>query len=238
MQAHPALTSEIWPRQIANRIEQGKSVVVLVPVTERDPLDPGLSEEERCRAQGFGHEAGRNAFVTGRILLRRVLSEFVPEPRVETGPHGKPYCVRTEAPEFNLSHAAGGIAAVFSRKGPVGVDLEGTERAPKSISRLAERVFSPEERKLVTRNPDLFLALWTRKEAVLKTMGTGFSAGASDLDAESVARENAWSLCSFRRDRWTGAVCAPVASSPVLVLDGNSTDFPLSDDPSLIEYRA
>ena len=69
--------------------------------------------------------------------------------------------------------------------GPVGVDLEMAGRKVDA-ARLAGRVFTPGEQAALqlaagdeTASQGVFLDCWTRKEALLKALGTGFAGGAS-----------------------------------------------------------
>ena len=98
----------------------------------------------------------------------------------EKGPRGKPRLSRTLAPlEFNLSHSGqlGLIAATRDRS--VGVDVEQV-RYLSDLLELADQHFSPQERTGLRSLPPgergtAFFRCWTRKEAVIKACGGGFS---------------------------------------------------------------
>ena len=95
--------------------------------------------------------------------------------------HGKPYLrikneklkiKNHELPYFNISHCKEGIAVVVDAH-PVGIDIEGIRRADRE---LIERTMNEKEQAEIFSARDsnrCFTRLWTRKEAVLKCIGTG-----------------------------------------------------------------
>jgi 4'-phosphopantetheinyl transferase len=153
------------------------------------PLAALLDGAETARAAGIADGAARRRFIVSRGLLRQVLaarSGVAPnEFTVGVGAHGKPVVVDGAASgsQFNLSHA-GGWWLLATADSPVGVDLEMADRAVDA-ARLAARVFTPgEQAALQLAGADaaatraVFLDCWTRKEALLKAIGTGFAGGA------------------------------------------------------------
>ena len=148
-----------------------------------------LDAAEATRAAAIGDADARRRFVVSRGLLRQVLaaqSGVAPnEFALAVGAHGKPVVADAAAPDlhFNLSHA-GGWWLLALTDSPVGVDLEMADRVVDA-ARLAVRVFTPgEEAALQLAGTDpaavraVFLDCWTRKEALLKALGTGFAGGA------------------------------------------------------------
>jgi len=138
-----------------------------------------LDDEERERAARFRVEGARRRFVTGRVMLRRVLSHATgvsPEHLCFAfGAHGKPRLV-DGGPCFNLAHSGDAVVLAVAED-EVGVDVE--ELRPLStMDRLARRICTPRE---LAELPDLgagarsaaLLRLWTAKEAVLKALGSG-----------------------------------------------------------------
>ncbi len=96
-----------------------------------------------------------------------------------TEKHGKPRLdtpgVDT-SPHFNLTHSGGFVALAISDD-EVGIDIENL-RPVTTAERLAQRFFSPEERKHVFEldgeaRDRAFLRIWTQKEAYLKATGLG-----------------------------------------------------------------
>lgn len=151
-----------------------------------------LDAADATRAAALGDGDARRRFVVSRGLLRQVLAaqsgvapnEFV----LAVGAHGKPVVADAVAPvlHFNLSHA-GGWWLLATTDGPVGVDLEMADRVVDA-ARLADRVLTPGERAALRLAGDddaatraVFLDCWTRKEALLKALGTGFAGGAKSF---------------------------------------------------------
>lgn len=112
-------------------------------------------------------------------------------PDIARSERGKPYAPALADVDFNLSHAGHLALIAIARAQPLGVDLEGAERAIR-VEALARRFFAKPEADALDalpaeRRPEAFLRLWTCKEAVLKALGVGISFGldrvAFSLDA-------------------------------------------------------
>ncbi len=119
--------------------------------------DDLLTPEERACAACMLHPLRRAQFAAGHALLHRVRAR-----------HGMPLSA-------SLSHSAQWILVAAVRSGPVGVDVE-TMRTDRSLDRLSERFFVPEEHHWLMQFPavergHLFYALWTAKEALFKALG-------------------------------------------------------------------
>jgi len=198
------------------QLRSGRAVGVFRSLAETLEGVEILSDEERKRGEAFIHPISQKAFFMGRVLLRQVLREFVDEVILEIGPHGKPRCRSSDAPAFNLSHTTDGILAVFSPHGPVGADMEPLNRQPKNPDRLAQKVFTDKERQRLAAGERDFLSLWTRKESVLKAMGTGFAGGAGTLETDEHVLRSGWRIEEFRLGNMQGAVCLPRSVTLVL----------------------
>ncbi|MBU8974945.1 MULTISPECIES: 4'-phosphopantetheinyl transferase superfamily protein [unclassified Lysobacter] len=125
----------------------------------------------------------------------------------------------------SLSHADGVAAFALCAAGPVGVDIEAAFRAAE-LPGIAASVCHPDEWQSLAGFPEpacsrALLALWVRKEALLKAEGIGLAREMSSFHAAAGAefllaghaREPA--ACSVRLamldvgERWTAAVAAP-----------------------------
>ncbi|MGY1409884.1 MULTISPECIES: 4'-phosphopantetheinyl transferase family protein [unclassified Luteimonas] len=116
------------------------------------------------------------AYALHRLLLSQVLgcgSGDVPLVRDAKG------CPRLRDDRLftSLSHAGQRVAIAIAGAGPIGIDVEPASRAP-DMPELAERVAHPEElRELAYLAPgalgEALLAMWVRKEALLKAAGIG-----------------------------------------------------------------
>lgn len=108
-------------------------------------------------------------------------------------PSGRP-CLSPPYPELGVSLARRGglMLAAMSPTAAVGVDLEpGLADRGLDPVRLARDHFSRGEARAISELPpaaarDLFLRLWTAKEAVLKTTGRGVFDGVGEPDLADV----------------------------------------------------
>jgi len=147
-----------------------------------------LAEDERERAARFRFETHRRRFIAGRVALRQVLGGCLgvaaKAVAFQYGDHGRPelappfdgYGLR-----FNASHSdrLGVVAMVRDQR--IGVDVERI-RSLRDLERIAERTFSAGENRALRRLPvgqveAGFFHCWTRKEAVVKALGTGIYHG-------------------------------------------------------------
>ena len=139
-----------------------------------------LSPDERQRAARFTRDEPRRRFVVSRGALRTILGHHLGvAPRdvpLAYANNGKPELKAGEL-HFNLTHS-GELALVAVAKGcAVGVDLERV-RPVRQRDEIAGRYFAPAEIGAIleldeSQRTDAFLRCWTRKEAVLKVIGTG-----------------------------------------------------------------
>ena len=146
-----------------------------------------LSTEEHARAGRFVFDRDRRRFLASHAGLRHVLAQAVgmrPEMlNFCVGPHGKPRLTGAGAAlNFNMSHSADRALiglATDPTLGELGVDLE-VDHAVDDVWLLARAQFTPAEvSELRAVAPAWvhrhFLIGWTRKEACLKAVGSGFS---------------------------------------------------------------
>ncbi len=121
-----------------------------------------------CELQGrSGHEAGRALLAR---LYREQTGQALPEIRI--GEMGKPYFPDSTW-HFSISHTPKHAFCVLSENN-VGLDAEELDRPIRW--KLAERIFSPEERRQYDAAPDkvrAFLTFWVLKEAEAKLTGEG-----------------------------------------------------------------
>jgi 4'-phosphopantetheinyl transferase len=152
-----------------------------------------LDADERCRADRFRVEAGRQRFVAARAMLRRLLAGRLDVPpqsiRLATGPRGKPALAdpTAGAPHFNLAHS-GDLAAVALASRELGVDVEALRPFPRA-GRFAARFFAPSEQSWLLAKPEgerghAALKLWTFKEAYLKAVGSGIAIALASVEVD------------------------------------------------------
>lgn len=148
------------------------------------------ADEERRRAEAMSDAQQRQRFLASRLLLREQIATQVGDAcqslSLRILPHGKPVLRDVPGPQFNLAHTGAFWLLGMTAFNSVGVDLERV-RPLSHMSRLAQRVFSAGERDELESIKDesarqaAFFRGWTRKEAALKAIGTGFSRPASEL---------------------------------------------------------
>lgn len=199
-----------------------------------------LSAEEMRRADRFRFSLHRNRFILAHAASRHVLGMYsgCPASSIDFvfSPQGKPSLVNNHKGkiEFNLSHSEDlGVVAVSSGS-ILGIDVEQV-REMADWPQMASQFYSDAEIVAIERAPSnekstMFLRFWTRKEALLKAIGTGlqddlsrFCTAADDLDQVSIVQvpelpdaENtgAFTLSSFEFEGFVGALaaCGPVSS--------------------------
>lgn len=121
------------------------------------------------------------------------------------GRYGKPILPRCTFSQprryFNISHCSGWLALAQSRIGQVGIDVETLDpNLDLSLTATSRCLNSNERRwlaaKPVAERPGGFLLLWTRKEAILKAIGSGIACSLARVNSlQQVVR--GWRLRSF-----------------------------------------
>lgn len=136
-----------------------------------------LSVDELRRADRFVKSSDRSMYIVGRAGLRRILADYIglaaKAVKFEYGPHGKPFL--QNGPGFNLSHSGGRAALAVCSHAHPGLDIELVRPIEDAVAR---HHFSPVEyAELSCLQPSDwlqgFFRCWTRKEAVLKSLGHG-----------------------------------------------------------------
>lgn len=143
-----------------------------------------LSGAELERARSFVRDSDRRHFVASHAFLRRILGRYAAvapaEIRFEHGPWGKPRLSgvpETRPLEFSLSHSRGVVLVGLAMGQAIGIDVELIRRLD-DYDRLAQRFFALGEYRDLCALPEParlrgFFRYWTRKEAVVKALGTG-----------------------------------------------------------------
>jgi 4'-phosphopantetheinyl transferase len=155
-------------------------------VADLDALPPTpedwsvLSPDEAERAHRFRFDRHRNRFVRCRALLRQLIAEKTGGDAAAIafryGNYGKP---EVDGIHFNVSHSENLAAIALTHDRPVGIDVEAID-VTREVLPLARTAFSPAERAAIAAMTSeqqiaAFFRGWTRKEAYLKLLGTGFS---------------------------------------------------------------
>jgi 4'-phosphopantetheinyl transferase len=151
------------------------------PALDASAFMPLLSPDDLTRAERFRFDLHRRRFIAGRGALRFLLTDLTGcEPAELTliaGPEGKP--MLPGGPSFNLSHSEQHLLIGITADGRLGVDIEVKKPIPDALA-LARTHFADEEvAALCGLSAEelgaAFLRIWTRKESLLKALGTGLS---------------------------------------------------------------
>lgn len=149
-------------------------------------LDPAESRRMRRKHRQGDREILAMSYALHRLLLGRILGMdpvVVPLWRDAAGcPRVGDNLVHT-----SLSHAGDWVALAVSKSGPVGVDIEPLVRM-ELLPEMAEAICAPSERTAMEalaleHRGKALLALWVRKEALLKAAGTGLSVAMNSFSA-------------------------------------------------------
>ncbi len=190
-----------------------------------------LDDSEQQRRARFLSDSPRRRFTLCRAALRLVLLDELACRNRDLGfglsEHKKPFATVNGRPapvSFNVSHSGQHGLIALAAGGRVGVDVE--ERGPqRNLDVLVGAVLGPDERAEVAatvgrRKLDLFLDLWTLKEALSKAHGEGLSMDVSAFDIPRQIRDGSqggvfrladspevdWWLESIGTDRFAAAV--------------------------------
>ncbi len=190
-----------------------------------------LDGEERRRACRFQHNGAKRRYVLCRASLRSLLCDALScrnhQLALGSSEHGKPFATvdRLQAPiAFNVSHSGQHGLIALAPRGRVGVDVE-ERAAQRNLDVLIDAVLGPRERADVMaasghQKLDVFLDLWTLKEALSKAHGMGLSLDVSSFEIPPDIRngtrsgmfrmpdmpEVAWRLTNIGTDRFAAAV--------------------------------
>jgi 4'-phosphopantetheinyl transferase len=185
-----------------------------------------LSPTEQGRANRFHFERDRRRFMTGRGILRILLSRYLEiEPaqvQFRYGPRRKPFLLEEQGASglrFNLAHSNELALYSFTGRGEVGVDLEYMLRVA-DLSQVASHSFSRAEQAALQALPESqkvegFYTCWTCKEAYLKALGDGLARPLDQFDVSFTPGEPSRLLRveddPLEVDRWWIEAFSPAA---------------------------
>jgi 4'-phosphopantetheinyl transferase len=212
------LRKDMWQRLPDPVIPMASEIDIWRIDLNRDPASVDslfelLSADERARADRFVFAKDRLHFIVGRGSLRKILGGYLGIPPEDISfsvrHYGKPYLSSDcHGLRFNLSHSRGTAIIAISRDREVGVDIEFVDRNFDFLG-VAPSVFSADEVARIRSLPaelqaERFFAAWTRKEALLKAMGDGFSTQPELQSAiPALVEENLLSFKSRTGDEWS-----------------------------------
>ncbi len=145
-----------------------------------------LSIEEKLKAGRFRNQRDKQRFITSHGILRCILGAYIQSDpsslKFERTKYGKPWISSYNfeiSIRFNMTHSEDIVCFIISKSNDVGIDIEKI-KYDFDWDSIAELYFSPKEvtdLQVLPRKEriKLFFTLWTRKEALLKALGTGLS---------------------------------------------------------------
>jgi 4'-phosphopantetheinyl transferase len=149
-----------------------------------------LDAGEAGRAARFRFEQDRTRYVLAHAVWRVVLSACMEVAPVQVPlvamPSGQPSLPGTGF-STSLSHAGEWVAVAVGRGAIIGIDIE-QQPSRVRLADMVDTICTPDEAARVmaldaTARERLLLALWTRKEALLKAFGVGLGVDLASFDA-------------------------------------------------------
>lgn len=150
-----------------------------------------LSDDELLAADKIIASTRLHEFVLGRHLLREHLachSNCRPlDIRLQKHSYGKLY-IEDNPIYFNLAHSGNYLVIALNKTNEIGIDIEQPKERIPDLVNIATRYFTKEEGAKIqaaapARQVEIFYEIWTKKEAVLKAIGTGISGGLDTFNA-------------------------------------------------------
>ncbi len=150
-----------------------------------------LSELLHALPESLRIEAGRKKFwsdrqltVAGKLMLKEVIGYFGMQqlslPDLKYTEYHRPYF--NAAFDFNIAHSENYVICCGTDIGKIGVDIE--EIKPISLDDYTNH-FTTNEWQIIRSSGDeitSFFEFWTRKEAIIKAIGTGVYTPLSSID--------------------------------------------------------
>lgn len=168
---------------------------------EFEELAGCLTDEELRRVNRYHFDSDRKRALVSRGWLRRLLGSYLHVAPLSlefaVGPQGKLSLADARFAELslNVTHSHELVLYAFARRCELGLDVEHVNPMRNMLA-IARRHFTPREIELLempstsSRTMELeFFRLWTRKESVIKAVGTGLSTPLDDFDVSSAAGE-------------------------------------------------
>lgn len=146
----------------------------------REKIIHWLDEEEQKRMKRFVFQREQNRYLAAHACLRVILGLITgclpEEVQYSKNDFGKPFLAKPKKKIFfNLSYSGEKFIIAVSEKNQVGIDMERI-RKDFDFKEITEVYFSWKERAAINsaENPSIeFAKMWSRKEALLKSVGTG-----------------------------------------------------------------
>ena len=170
-----------------------------------------LADDELKRAERYAFDLDRSRFVVRRGVLRALLGAYLglhpSHIRLETVGRGKPVLNRAHHPSvhFNVSFSRNQALFAFSQNVELGIDIEAVRTIPE-MEALADSILSPGEKAFWVQLPppekeQAFCRFWTRKEAIVKGLGTGLGFPLNKIEL-SLKEKQEVRISDIQEDSW------------------------------------
>ena len=156
-------------------------------------LKNNLTSQEISIANKFKFEKDKLRYIIARSFLRKILSNILGinplDIIISTNKFGKPALDHKKYSniKFNLSHSGEIIIYAVSLSNEVGIDIEILDSTINHLE-IAKNYFSSKETLFLENSnnqfemTERFFRVWTRKEALLKAVGTGLLPELKQID--------------------------------------------------------
>jgi 4'-phosphopantetheinyl transferase len=147
-----------------------------------------LNKDDQLKANKVRDSEDKITLLTCYTMLRMIISKRLKinplDISFETGTNGKPR-IKNDSLFFNISHTSNSYAFALSEYFSIGVDLEELNEH-LNYEPIIKRFFSRKECEFILESKrnsrNRFFLLWTRKEALLKAIGTGIVSHLSHIE--------------------------------------------------------
>ncbi len=142
----------------------------------------------RSIIEKYSIDLDRNARILSKLLLLKGLSDLFPNEKIDLEllqTTGKPIYKNLPI-HFTSSHSQDLVVVAFSRTQEIGIDIE--FKKDLDIEILKDFLHLQEQKVLQKSKSksELFYSLWTKKEALLKTSGTGINTDFKTIDCSKI----------------------------------------------------
>ncbi len=181
-----------------------------------------LSPPEASKASQFYGEVHQHRYTVGRSLLKILLSIYTgiqpDEIELQTQKAGKPYLPNTDLQFSKTASGPFGLIAITWRI-DVGIDIEKNKKLAEAAQLIKSSFSSSEHLAFQKMSPSkktrAFFNGWTRKEAIVKALGTGLGLAPDQftvsLDSSPVYEFNIPGIPAELPANWTLRSWSPAA---------------------------
>ena len=151
-------------------------------ITDQHSLILTLDKEERERYQKRQNKL-QSSYLLSHAACRQILAHYLNlaagEIKYKKNQHGKPLLDHKTPLNFNMSHSRDKAIVAVTNHSTIGVDIEFSDKNT-GWEKIVPRYFHPDEINYLFAQPkdrqkQTFFQIWTRKEAYIKAIGTGFA---------------------------------------------------------------